>query len=55
MGRHEGCDLGSHCSVRRAMAHAGLLLPARCQAQRRQLARARRAVFVAPSKRPDCV
>ena len=28
MGHHEGCDLASPCSVRRAMAHAGLLLPA---------------------------
>lgn len=52
MGRHEGWDLGSASSVRRAMARRGLLQPVRYQAERRQLAKARRAVFVeAPSRR----
>ena len=48
MGRYQGWDLGSASSVRRAMARRGLLQPAAYQAERRQLARARRAVFVDP-------
>ena len=55
MGHHEGWDLGSASSVGRAMARRGLLLPVRYQAQRRQLAQARRAVFVAPPTRPNRV
>lgn len=49
MGRHEGWDLSSAFSVRRAMARRGLPQPVRCQAERRQLARTRRAVLVVPS------
>lgn len=41
----------SPASVKRALSRRGLLLPARYQAARRQLARARRAVFIAPPTR----
>ena len=50
MLRSDGVDV-SPASVKRALARRGLLLPARYQAARRQLARARRAVFVAPPTR----
>lgn len=46
MGRFEGWDLASPSSVRRAMARRDLLQPVRYQAQRRQLAAARRETFV---------
>jgi transposase InsO family protein len=42
----EGCDVGSASSVKRAMARRGLLQPVRYQAERRQLAQARREAFV---------
>jgi putative transposase len=41
----------SMSSVARALARRGLLLPQRYQAERRQLARARRAVFIDPPTR----
>ena len=41
----------SMSSVARALARRGLLLPQRYQAERRQLARARRAVFIEPPTR----
>src|SRR6266545_3987246 len=41
----------SMSSVARALARRGLLLPLRYQAERRQLARARRAVFLEPPTR----
>ncbi len=43
--------LFSMSSVARALARRGLLLPQRYQAERRQLARARRAVFLEPPTR----
>jgi putative transposase len=46
----DGVDV-SPASVKRALARRGLLLPVRYQAERRQLAKARRAVFVAPPTR----
>ncbi|MGH7685414.1 MAG: IS3 family transposase [Candidatus Dormibacteria bacterium] len=46
----DGIDV-SPASVKRAMARRGLLLPRRYQAERRQLAKARRAVFEAPPSR----
>ena len=55
MGRYDGWDLGSQSSVRRAMARRDLLQPVRYQAQRRQLAKARRAVFVQPPTRRNRV
>ncbi len=52
MGRFDGLDLGSAASVGRAMARRDLLQPVAYQAERRQLARARREVFVeAPTRR----
>jgi putative transposase len=42
LARHDGYDVGSASSVRRAMARRGLLQPVRYQAERRQLAQARR-------------
>ena len=42
----DGCDVGSASSVKRAMARRGLLQPLRYQAERRQLAQARREAFV---------
>lgn len=53
--RHDGHQVGSQSSVRRAMARRGLLQPVRYQAERRQLARARRAVFVNPPVRRNRV
>lgn len=50
MLKAEGIDV-SQASVKRAMARRGLLLPVRYQAERRQLAKARKAVFVSPPKR----
>jgi putative transposase len=52
---HDGHDVGSQSSVRRAMARRGLLQPVRYQAERRQLAKARRAVFVEPPTRRNRV
>lgn len=51
----DGHDVGSAASVKRAMARRGLLQPVRYQAERRQLARARRAAFVEPVKRRNRV
>ena len=48
MGHWDGWDLGSPSSVHRAMARRGLLQPVRYQAQRRQLAAARREAFLEP-------
>lgn len=53
--RHDGRDVGSQSSVRRAMARRGLLQPVRYQVERRQLAKARRAVFVDPPSRRNRV
>ena len=48
----EGLDVGPGASVKRAMARRDLLQPVRYQAMRRQLARARREIFVeAPVRR----
>ena len=48
----DGFDTGSPSSVKRAMARRGLLQPVRYQAERRQLAQARREAFVeAPLRR----
>lgn len=48
----DGFDVGSPSSVKRAMARRGLLQPVRYQAERRQLAQARREAFVeAPVRR----
>jgi transposase InsO family protein len=55
MGRHDGLDLGSASSVARAMTRRGLLQPVAYQAERRQLARARREVFVTPPRRRNRV
>ena len=55
MGRYDGWDLGSPSSVHRAMARRGLLQPVRYQAERRQLAAARREVFVDPPARRNRV
>lgn len=51
IARIDGHDIGSMSSVKRAMARRGLLQPVRYQAERRQLAAARRAVFVEPVER----
>jgi transposase InsO family protein len=53
--RHDGHQVGSQSSVRRAMARRGLLQPVRYQAERRQLAQARKAVFVDPPARRNRV
>lgn len=53
--RHDGHEVGSASSVRRARARRGLLQPVRCQAERRRLAVARRAVFVEPPRRRNRV
>ena len=45
----DGHDIGSEASVKRAMARRDLLQPVNYQAERRQLAQARRQVFVAVS------
>ncbi len=55
MGRFEGWDLASPSSVHRAMTRRGLLQPVRYQAQRRQLAAARRETFVDPPARRNRV
>ena len=55
MGRYDGWDLASPSSVHRAMARRGLLQPVRYQAERRQLAAARREVFVEPPARRNRV
>ena len=55
MGRYEGLELGSAASVHRAMARRNLLQPVRYQAERRQLAAARREVFVDPPARRNRV
>ena len=55
MGRYDVWDLGSPSSVHRAMACRGLLQPVRYQAERRQLAAARREVFVDPPARRNRV
>lgn len=48
----DGFDVGSASSVKRAMARRGRLQPVRYQAERRQLARARREAFLeAPARR----
>lgn len=52
---HDGHDVGSASSVARAMARRGLLQPVAYQAERRQLAQARRAVFVDPPTRRNRV
>lgn len=54
MLRADGADV-SQSSVRRALARRGLLLPVRYQAERRTLAKARRATFVAPPRRRNRV
>ena len=51
----DGCDVGSASSVKRAMARRGLLQPVRYQAERRQLAAARREAFVEAPTRPNRV
>ena len=55
MGRYNGWDLASPSSVHRAMARRGLLQPVRYQAERRQLAAARRETFVDPPARRNRV
>ena len=55
MGRYDGWDLGSPSSVHRAMARRGLQQPVRYQAERCQLAAARREVFVDPPGRRNRV
>lgn len=51
----EGCDVGSPASVKRAMARRDLLQPVRYQAERRQLAQARREAFVEAPVQPNRV
>ena len=51
----DGHDVGSALSVKRAMARRDLLQTVRYQAERRQLAAARREVFVAPPARRNRV
>ncbi|MEM9204021.1 MAG: integrase core domain-containing protein [Actinomycetota bacterium] len=51
----DGHDIGSESSVKRAMARRDLLQPLAYQAERRQLAQARRQVFVEPVKRRNRV
>lgn len=55
LARAEGHDVGSQASVARAMRRRGLLQPVNYQAERRQLAQARRAVFVDPPARRNRV
>ena len=55
MGRFEGWDLASPSSVHRAMARRDLLQPVRYQAERHQLAAARREAFVDPPARRNRV
>ncbi|MEM9518054.1 MAG: integrase core domain-containing protein [Actinomycetota bacterium] len=51
----DGHDIGSEASVKRAMARRDLLQPLAYQAERRQLAQARRQVFVEPVERRNRV
>ena len=51
----DGCDVGSPSSVKRAMARRDLLQPVRYQAERRQLAQARREAFVEAPVQPNRV
>jgi transposase InsO family protein len=51
----DGHDVGSEASVKRAMARRDLLQPVHYQAERRQLAQARREVFVEPVTRRNRV
>jgi putative transposase len=51
----DGHDIGSAASVKRAMARRDLLQPLRYQAERRQLARARREAFIEPVERRNRV
>ena len=51
----DGADAGSPASVSRAMARRDLLQPVRYQAERRQLAQARREAFVEAPVRPNRV
>ena len=51
----DGHDVSSPTSVKRAMARRGLLQPVRYQTERRQLAAARREVFVDPPVRRNRV
>ena len=55
MGHWDGWDLGSPSSVHRAIARRGLLQPVRYQAERRQLAAARREAFLEPPARRNRV
>jgi hypothetical protein len=55
LARADGHDVGSQASVARALRRRGLLQPVRYQAERRQLAQARRAVFVDPPTRRNRV
>jgi transposase InsO family protein len=55
LARADGHDVGSQASVARAMRRRGLLQPVNYQAERRQLAQARRAVFVDPPARRNRV
>jgi len=55
IGGFDGHDLGSQSSVRRAMARRDLLQPVAYQAERRELAKARRDVFVEPVTRRNRV
>lgn len=54
MLRADGASV-SQSSVKRALARRGLLMPVRYQAERRQLAKARRATFDAPPRRRNRV
>ena len=55
LARADGHDVGSQSSVARAMRRRDLLQPVNYQAERRQLAKARRAVFVDPPVRRNRV
>ena len=55
IARADGHDVGSQSSVKRALARRGLLQPLAYQAERRQLARARREAFVDPPSRRNRV
>ena len=55
IARIDGHDIGSVSSLKRAMARRDLGQPVRCQPERRQLAKARRAVFVEPVERRNRV
>ena len=55
IARIDGHDIGSVSSLKRAMARRDLGQRVRCQPERRQLAKARRAVFVEPVERRNRV